>query len=89
MADTTTAYEGLSPEDRERLGLGVPPPKPKRLADVAMALGVPEEELAIMRGARNLEGYRRAEAEINELRRQRADREAEAVRDRIRAREGD
>ena len=51
------AHDMLTPEDRERLGLGVPPPKDKTLTEVARATGIPLDELEAMRGVRNRDDF--------------------------------
>ena len=76
-------FEGLSQEERYKLGLVVPPPRQKSLGEIAKAVGLSEQELRILGTARTAAQYEEATKRIAALRELRQERERQALVDEL------
>ena len=65
--DNIETWNGLSDEEKRRMGMVVDAPKPKTATDIARAMGVTEEEAAIYGSIRNRDDFERASREIKRL----------------------
>ena len=79
-----SAAEALGEERAAELGLGTPPPPPQTFEQMAEAVGEDPEELALMRGVRNQDDYKEAQAKIAALRELREEERRKALRESVR-----